>query len=54
MSNLMEYYIFIFYIKLVGICKKRDFIRIASSRNNPLKIIPMDLEFPVVPSFILF
>ena len=33
---------------------KNVFLRITTSGNNPLKLIPMDLEFPIIPMLMLF
>ena len=44
MYNPMVCRSFIFYIKLLGIFTK-GFICVMNSGNNPLKIIPMDLDF---------
>ena len=36
----------------MGRCKRTSFLHIVTSGNKPLKLIPMDLEFPVIPGFI--
>ena len=35
-------------------CTKWGFLHITNSGNNPLKLIPTDLEFPIVPMLIIF
>ena len=43
-----------FFIKLVGRCTKRFFLNIVTFGNSPLQIIPMDLEFPIIPMLMSF
>ena len=50
----MVRYRFFYFIKLVLIFNKTVFLHIMTSCNNPLKVIPIDLVFLVIPIFMSF
>ena len=54
MSNPMVCSSFIFYIKIVGVFTKRVFPHFTTFGNNPLQLISMDLEFPIIPMLMSF